>query len=257
MAALLFATSTIAPVMAAPDLVVFLDADSLEEPYFLAAARYYGAMDVEIVRNVGSIEGLKHALERRAVELGRPLKDVRVVAHATEWTGIAVPIHDVLDGEPDGEGLGATTATDEATLITIDACGLGRRPTMLARLSALLGGVDGSRPRIVGTDGYVTFAATGEPDRLERAYDAEVVPGAVVWTRDGRRPDANYPIRITVTPEDPEAIARLGARRWARVDGALAVKLAELGLMASDLAWREERGQIIGEGRAFVFLRDQ
>ena len=140
-----------------------------------------------------TLAGVREALGRMTQRGEQPWGEVVLVAHGSEWLGLAVPLFDATgSADPETLALAQTrgefpplpdTVIDARTIVRVESCGVGRRADLLELYSTLLGGFDGERPRVLASTELVEFRVllagsdVLHSERLERPYVSRVVKG--------------------------------------------------------------------------------
>ncbi|HRQ63732.1 MAG TPA: hypothetical protein PKZ76_02510 [Xanthomonadaceae bacterium] len=255
--------------------------------YLAAAARYWSERwsETHVVHGVGSLAELREILATHPNRGAAPWREVVLVSHASEWSGLPLPLypgedsvtpHDLHAARSSGAfpGLRASTL-DAATSMRIEGCGIGRRPDVLEALADLL-----SAERLLRLTASPHLVAYLEEDidsvrRRELPYASRIVHDlrrhdavlAELGTevRAALGDDTAQPLRSELRPvgvrlQLPRNIADSGARpeRIAARYQPLRQRLRELGFTPAQLRWSIERtaGNSHAElvGQAFVLV---
>jgi hypothetical protein len=146
-----------------------------------------------LARTVTSFAEVREALLDDA-RGDRPWGEVILVAHGSQWLGLALPLFDAASAPARASEIEHAIArgefpalpdavVDARTTVVLESCGVGRRPDLLALYARLLGGDDTQRPQVRSSTGLVEFSASGTSqaggavERRELPYLALVVAG--------------------------------------------------------------------------------
>lgn len=240
------------------DAVFVLGTDARPDDRFFAAATQYFAErrrpDDLLVTTARTWSEVREMLARSPQRGPQPWGRVVIVAHGSQWTGLAVPVF-AREPAPRTSGLDALIASqvfpalpddvfDARSILMLESCGIGRRPDLLQRYAMLLGGPDA--PAATASSGLVEFIAPqGDADaparRIEHDYQTAVLRApSRADTRDEAANGAHAGwTRIPVSLAVPMNDARCDVRQPARLARAKPVQAAlhDHGLRLEQLRW--------------------
>jgi hypothetical protein len=253
-----------------PDIVFLFGNDAEGAGFFAAARSYYRDTDptAKVIARARSLEQVREELSHRAGD--HPWGQIILVAHGTQWTGLAVPLFtdsgpatlsSIRKARLDGEFPPLpTTAIDDDTMFVVESCGLGRRPDYIHELAALFTGGDGAHAQISASRNLVWFgldSASNASERRELEYSATILSGKATGTRLATAKNALHS-QLSALHNQPQtsevilpvhvhiAAAASGLDRAGSVQSYVGliptgkVDLAGAGLAANSFVWRRQ-----------------
>jgi hypothetical protein len=282
LAALLALALAIVPAWAGDGRVVVLLGET--DAYLAAAGRYWSEQwsPHHVVHGVASLAELREVLATHPLRGDAPWREVVVVSHASEWSGLPVPLYpggadatpaDLVEARRSGAfpGLRRSVLASDSQL-RLEGCGIGRRPDILRAIADVLS-ADGD-VRLTASSDLVAYLddGLGAISRRELPYAARVVRdlrSSAAVSRDLAEEvsavfgGGDVPLRheqrpIGVRLPLPHDIAHASTRpeRIAARYPTLRRRLEELGFQPGQLRWRVEHSLAGAElvGEAWVLL---
>ncbi len=278
-----------APLWAGDGRLVILLGET--DGYIAAAGRYWSSRlsPQHIVHGVGSLAELRQVLATHPRRGDAPWREIILVSHASEWSGLPLPLHPAEDDATPGALIEARKSgsfpalrpsiLDEHTRIRLEGCGVGRRSDVLEALAHLFA-ADGSvrisaSPHLIAylEDGagvvrraelaYVTrtvrhlHTAEAAMDELASELTAVLDNAAPVLLRREQRPVG---VRLPL----PQAVALSGQRpeRIANRYQPLRRRLDELGFRPGQMHWSIESDssgsgtELVGQAYILIVSQD-
>jgi len=254
--------------------------------YMAAAARYWSGRwsARHVVHGVGSLAELREVLTTHSLRGDASWREIVLVSHASEWSGLQVPLYPGGDNATPGELVAAhksgefpglrSSILDVGTIVHLEGCGVGRRPDLLDALVRLLS-ADG-QIRLSASPNLVSYLddGSGMVRRTELPYASRIIndlsrseatlAGLAAEVRVAQGPDAQgrlaserRPVGVRLPLPEDISSSRLRPERLAARYEPLRNRLTELGFTPAQLRWRIERGtggglDLVGE--AFVLV---
>lgn len=276
----------LAGAASARDLVFVLGDDPPGRTPFHAVAReYFRATRPEgsLVTSARSLAEVREFLVRHRGD--SPWGEVTVVVHGAPWIGLHAPVFPggrdaTLSALELAASSGEFPPLPEGTLaadgvLRLESCGIGLRPDYLAALGRLFADARGRPAQVRASEAFVAYRAGSAPARAELPFASVVVAGdepavlaaageslaAALAGAPGQRQDdviEALPILVAGTLVLEPGRRQPSLARAMASDPAVARRLRDHRLDASDLAWRSRReGEHVlqVEGRATLVLR--